>query len=347
VAIGSSGQVFAVWHAVNPASSMDAIYSSSKTLSGSWSTAVAVSRETQNCDYPQIAVDSNGNGLAIWYRYTLNGGQYTNVIVQASEYSASGFTWSAPVDLSYAGIRNPADLKAKVIYSSAGNAIAIWTNSTDGSYFTTSSAFLGLSGSWSNPNNIVTDLYDYSFSTGFDPAGYVYLAYMQFDYPSSSIVIKNSVSILDGLATNYWAPNGTLSNGNQNAFPQVVVTNSAPPNAGVAAWNSYDGSNLIIQSVSGVGSALLPPSDVTVTQSETDYGVVQQYANTVSWAASPSPSVGFYVVYRNGLLIQNVPSYVTSIGDSNATAGGSVTYGVAGLDGSTGEISSVATVNYP
>jgi len=347
VAIGSSGEIFAVWHAVNPMTSMDAIYSSSKTLSGSWSTPVAISLDSQNCVYPQIAVDSNGNGLAIWYRYTLNGSQYTNVVVQSSKYSASGTTWSDPVDLSSAGILNPADLNASVIYSSAGNAIAVWTNSADGSSYTISSAFLGVNGSWTNSTDIVTDLYANSFSTGFDPAGYVYLAFTQYDYPSSSLVIKNNVTVLDGLAWNYWTPNGTISNGNQNAFPDVAITNSVPPNAGVAAWNSYNGSNLIIQAVSGVGSALLPPTDLSVVQNETDYGVLQQYANTVSWVASPSPSVRFYAVFRNGIRIRNVGSYMTSIVDPNAAPGGSVTYGVASLDGQTGEISTVATVSYP
>ena len=42
-------------------------------------------------------------------------------------------------------------------------------------------------------------------------------------------------------------------NGNQNAFPSVAVTSNAPPNTGVAAWNSYNGSNLIIQAVNGAG----------------------------------------------------------------------------------------------
>ncbi len=347
VAIGASGEVFAVWHAVNPVSSMDAIYASSKPISGSWSTAVVVSSDSQNCAYPQIAVDSNGNGLAVWYSYALNGGEYTNVVVQASSYSSTGFTWSSPVDLSSAGIQNPADLEIQVVFGSSGNAIAVWTNSLDGSNYTTSSACLPVNGSWTSSNDVLTDVYDYSFSTSVDPAGDVFLVYMQYDYPSSSIVIKNSLSILDGMAYNFWSTNGTLTNGNQNAYPQVTVTSSSSSNNGVAAWNSYDGSNLIIQAVTGTGTPVQPPSDLTVTQNETDYGVVQQYANTVSWVASSTPSVGSYVIYRNGILIQNVPSYLTSIVDANAVAGASVTYGVASVDGNTGEVSNVVTVNYP
>jgi hypothetical protein len=326
---------------------MDAIYSSSKTLSGSWSTAVVVSSDTANCAYPHIAVDSNGNGLAIWFRYTLDGSQYTNVVAQASSYSATGFTWSTPVDLSSAGILNPAKLNAKVAFSDAGNAIAVWTNSADGSAYTTSSAFLGLNGAWSSSNDILSDFYDYSFSFSVDPAGDAYLVYMQYDYPSSSVVIQNALSVLDGNSLNYWASNGTISNGNQNAYPQVAVTNNISSNTGVAAWNSYDGSNLIIQAVSGGGSPVQPPTDLSVTQNETNYGVFQEYANTVSWVSSVSPSVGTYLIYRNGIQIQDVASYMTSIVDSNAVAGGSVTYGVASVDGDTGEVSTIMTVSYP
>jgi hypothetical protein len=251
------------------------------------------------------------------------------------------------VDLSAAGVLNPANLQAMVTYCAQGNALAVWTNSMDGSNYSTNSAFLGVNGAWTISNNILTDLYDYSFSTGVDPDGDLYLLYMQYNYSNSTIIINSALTIMDGLGPNSWVFNGAVSQGNQNAYPSVAVTNNASSNTGIAAWNSYDGSNLIIQAVNGGGIPIQPPSTLSVTQSETNYGVVQQYANTVSWAATPSSSVGAYVVYRNGIMIQYVPSYQLSIIDSNAVAGGSVTYGVAAVDQDTGEVSTIMYVNYP
>jgi hypothetical protein len=345
ISVGSSGNVFAVWHAINPISSMDAIYSASKTISGTWSTAVVVSSDTQNCNYPNIAVDSNGNAIAIWFRYGVNGTQYNNVVLQASEYDSSGFSWNTPTDLSTGGIRDPAYLESSVSFCSAGNATAVWTNSDDGSTYFLSSASLPINGNWISENIIPTDLYMYSFSQSVDAAGDLYLVYMNYD--NSTVAIQNSLSILAGPSLNYFNYIGMLSNGNQNAYPKVAVTSNTSSNFGAAAWISYDGTNQIVQALTGSGTPIQAPSGLTVAQSSTDYGVFTVYYNTLNWEASPSPTVGFYIVYRNGIPIQNMPSNVLTFVDENAIPGLSVTYGIASIDENTGEVSSIATVTYP
>lgn len=71
----------------------------------------------ENASGPQVAMDSAGNAIAVWYQRT-----GTNTIIQASRFSGS--SWSAVTDLSAPG---QDALDPQVAMDSDGNAIAVWS----------------------------------------------------------------------------------------------------------------------------------------------------------------------------------------------------------------------------
>lgn len=345
VSIGSSSYVIAIWYALT--SSINTIYSSDKSISGTWSSATMISTSGLNSIYPQIAVDSNGNGLAIWYTYSLSGSQYTDVILQYAKYSYTGSTWATPTNLSTAGLVNPALLQSAIIFSSLGSAVAIWTTSLDGAARDLYTAYLNTSGKWSEIRQLAHGNYEYSFALSIDLRNNIYLLHMFYDTSTSTVTINNYVSVLNDLSPNTWASNGTLSNGYQNGFPTIATTSNTLYYYGVAAWISYNGSNTIIQFVDGSGNVIQPPSSPSVVQNEQNFGVFQEYTNTITWSASPSSITTNYIIYRNNIQISEVTPDILSIIDHNAIQSGSVTYSIVAVNLNTGEFSTSATVTYP
>src|SRR4051794_520801 len=89
-----------------------------------WLAPVHVSLAGQKSPMPQVAVDADGDAVAVWERW--NG---TNYIVQAASRAAGG-GWQAPVDLSAAG---GSATRPQVAVDPRGDAVAVWGrwNGTD------------------------------------------------------------------------------------------------------------------------------------------------------------------------------------------------------------------------
>ena len=202
-------------------------------------------------------------------------------------------------------------------------------------------------GVWSEVYQISRGYYDHAFGASIDLKNDVYLVYMFYDSSSSTVTIINYVSVLSDANPNTWSSNGTISSGNQNGFPTIATTSTSSSYYGVTAWVSYNGSNTIIQYLTGTGTAILPPSDPTVTQSEQDFGIFQEYINTISWSASPSSITTSYIIYRNNIQINEVTPDILSVIDHNAVQDGTVSYSIVASNNNTGEVSTAVTVNYP
>jgi len=151
IAIGSLGNAIAVWSGSNYTNYI--IQASTKTLNGSWSTPTDLSAIGRDAVLPQIAIDSLGNAIAVWYRS--NG---TNSIVQASTKTLNG-TWSTPTDLSAAG-QDAYD--PRIAIGSLGDAIAVWTGNNYTNFIIQASTKT-LNGSWSTPTNLSAAGQDASF----------------------------------------------------------------------------------------------------------------------------------------------------------------------------------------
>lgn len=346
VYIGADGTIVAVWQSLNGITSIYNINAATTTIAGSWSSSSIVSNPALNSVNPSVAVDVNGSGVALWYSYTPSGGSFANVIVQTSTLPLSG-SWSTPIALSTAGfIIDPNILSARIKIGSDDAAMAIWTQSYDGITFTIESAVSDNKINWSQAYTINNSLYCYEADMGISSNDEVFGLYMYYD-GVSTIMINSIESTLNSYSNPYWTNPIMISQGTNNAFPRIAVGITGGTNCNATAvWLNYDGTNTTVNSSFGTGTVVLPPTSLSVIQNVNDFGVFQEYYNTISWTASTSPNLNGYVVYQNGVQIAFVSTPSVSFIDHNAVQSGPVTYGVTAYD-DTGTQSAVATISYP
>ncbi len=116
---GSSRNAVIVWQGLSGTTNV--VYSSfKKGISEPWSAQQIVSDPNTNAINADVAVDVNNNAIAIWYAYDFDDNNYSNVVVQSAAMTDGTKIWSAPVNLSKPGIRNPATLIARVAVDSLG-----------------------------------------------------------------------------------------------------------------------------------------------------------------------------------------------------------------------------------
>ncbi|MBS0653871.1 MAG: hypothetical protein JSR39_10165 [Verrucomicrobia bacterium] len=329
VAVGNDGTVIAVWQA--DLSGTSTVYAAMKTISGSWGAQQSISTANVNSAYPQISINSSGNAIAVWYRYDLFSGIYSNVILQgASKLNAAA--WNAPVDISSAGKRNPADLVSKVVYSDSNMALAAWTNSFDNSLFSSEwSAYEN--GVWSDPEALIElNLAAYDVDATIDSKGNAYVSWMGYNSADSSLLLLGSVNSLKSILNRFWVT-WVLSNGGNNAFPSQATNTSGSALYGAIVWmNSSEGSTNVIQALTEALPIVSPPSSLSVIAQTNDFGLVTETFNIFSWTASASPNIIGYLIYRNGVFMSSVGSNVLQYIDHNRKAGETNTYSVAAYD---------------
>lgn len=345
VAISSGGTVVAIWHTLNAVSSVYNVNVVTKsTPSDSWSVAATASNPAFNSVYPHVAVDSAGNIFAIWYRYNLLGAVYSDVVLQNSTLFV-GNPWTTPVDISTPGEYNPANLSARVRAYQAG-ASALWVNSHDGSSFSIETSSTDGNQLWTSPQLLFNSLYSFSISMGINSMGDVFGLYMDYNAPSSSIFINAVETHIGGYLDGTWGNPVTISTGTSNASPQVAAVINGLNNFASAVWLGYNGSNTVVMSSFGTGSAVNPPSNIAVTQSANNLNVFTEYKNTVTWNSSSDPSLDGYGIYRNGAFLTLVPAARLQFVDDNQPQNGSVIYGVSAID-ETGTESAIISVSFP
>jgi hypothetical protein len=116
VAFDSQGNAVAVWRRFNGTNYI--VQGAVRpAASGVWQAPVDLSAAGQDANVPHVAVDSQGNAIAVWQRSNA-----ADIIVQGAVRPAGG-VWQAPVDLSVAG---QGAYSPQVAFDSQGNAIAVW-----------------------------------------------------------------------------------------------------------------------------------------------------------------------------------------------------------------------------
>lgn len=345
VAIGGSGSnitAVVVWQAV--ASSINVVYASNKPIAGSWSTKQVISNTLHQAGYAHVAVDANANATAVWYSYDVVGSNYSEVTVQSATRLAGG-SWGSIASISESGIRNPATLVARVAYDGLGNAIALWTHSFDNETYTIQSAINPIYFDWKDPIDLVQDsLYSYQADLAVATLGDALSLYMF--YNGSALLIQSSELDITGFMDSFWSVPINIAPGTQNAYPEVAATLTGNAINTAAVWISSNGMyNSVFASV-GTKSLVLPPSNLIVTQNTHNFGVFTEYYNTLSWQASTDPAVVGYIIYRNGVFLEQVSSNVLQIIDDNKVQNGPVTYGVASVDNQNTH-SQIMTVSFP
>ena len=344
VAVGPTGVIVAAWHAVSSVSSMDTIYAARGAVGGSWVSAQAISNASQNSVQPSVAVGPGGDAIVGWFTYDISGSNYSNVIFQTASLDGSGFVWETPVNVSNPGIINPAKLVSVLQFDLVGNVAAVWTNSFDGSTYNLESAVLDLLENWSSPQDLAVDTYGYIIDISVTSNGGAYATFMASS--GSDVTIQTSESQVGGAIQQDWINTTMISTASGNINPTNTAASTSSNDYAAVIWIAYNGANTVVQVATGQGAKISPPSGLSVVQSSNNYGVFTEYYNTFSWSPSTDPLTIGYVVYRNGILLNQTDSMTFSLVDNNAVQNGSVVYGVASLR-QDGEQSGTATINFP
>lgn len=335
LAISNFGTAIAAWHSV--ISGADVIVTDTLTIStNTWDSPLNVFPGIASFfhNYPKIAIDSNGNAAVAWYRYNLlNGLAFENVQVITSSLTQGAASWSLPTVLSNQGIRNPADLTIKLGFDTSGDSLAVWTNSYDGMTFSVESSDRLFGGDW---KQFVSPQPPSLYSFGIDVAitsGTALLTNMSWD-GVSTVMIQSQETEAGDPVLQAWSFINPFSTGDDNGFPQCALSLTGSTFNALAVWIHFDGSNNVIHAAAGAGSTISPPSNVSASQSVTDFGVFKDFFNTITWDASSDPDILQYNIYRNGVFFAATDSGTLTFIDHNTTENGTVTYGVATLTNS-------------
>jgi hypothetical protein len=140
VAVGPAGNAVAIWeiYEVNPPNLL-VVQASARPAHGAWGPVVTVSPTSGSATVPQIAMDANGNAVAIWVQ---------SGVIEAATLPAGG-VWSAPVALSGTSASSPT-----LAVNARGDAVAGWKTS-NGAIFVAERK----SGAWTAPVSIAAPAY--------------------------------------------------------------------------------------------------------------------------------------------------------------------------------------------
>lgn len=179
---------------------------------GSWATQATLAT---NAYQGSVAIDANGNLVAVWYQNGVNE-------IWAST-SAVGKSWAAPTDIS--GGTSSATGNPTVRISAAGNATAIYTSPTIGAAYVDKPA----GGAWKSPlsTNGVNTFY-VSNSNGVEG-----LAWGTGGARGSS----STVMAISRPAGGVWSAPATLAAAPHLAFDGAIV---APDGSMDVAWESFN-----------------------------------------------------------------------------------------------------------
>ncbi len=335
VAMGGAGancEVILVWHGFDGVNTV--VYAANQLIGTTWSSPAVISVASTNGSFADVAVDINGNGIAIWYSYDLNSGHYSNVVVHSSSLPFNSGSWSAAAAIStLVGVRDPADLMARVIFDANGTAVAAWTDSRDDSNFGIRSTIRQVNQNWVPTSDIVQGLYSYGFGLGVNSFGNAYIAVMFLDGTNSNLSILTTGSFVDGQLAQTWSDAQVISLGGINGFPAIATNlQSGTVNNLAALWVNYNGQNNVINAATGMSDIVQPPTNLHVTQIPKNFSIFTEYYNSLNWDDSTTDDIQFYNIYRNGLFLASIVPSVREYIDDNRKPNESVTYTIIALE---------------
>jgi PKD domain len=126
VALDGRGDAVAVWERLDGARPIAHLIVESSSLplgAAMWSKAQPLSEPGQNASFPELALDGQGDAVAVWERS--DGAQPTShTIVESAGLPAGANAWSSPQKLSEPG-QNA--VVAQLAVDRNGDAVAVWT----------------------------------------------------------------------------------------------------------------------------------------------------------------------------------------------------------------------------
>jgi hypothetical protein len=183
-----------------------------------------------NAESPQVAIDSAGNALAVWYRW--NGQNSQESVVQVAEHRGDA-GWAAPLKLSPTGW---AAYYPQLAVNGDGDAVAVWYGENPTSTGVVQAASRPAGGIWGPADNLSPG---HDPHVAIDPYGSAMAVWERFDGATS--IIQASFRP-HGLT--WSAPADLSAPGSYAAQPEVALDHYG--NA-LAIWRRFDGRNWVVQ----------------------------------------------------------------------------------------------------
>jgi len=222
IAIDSNGNALAVWYQYD--GTRNNIWAN-RFDGSSWGSATLIETDNAGTAYsPQIAIDSNGNALAVWYQH---GGTRNNI--WANRFDGSSWGSATLIESDNAG----SAYSPQIAIDSNGNALAVWYQHDGTRYNIWANHFDG--SSWGSATLIEID-----------NAGSASSPQIAIDSNGNALAVWYQS---DGTRNNIWANrfdgsswgSATLietDNAGHAYFPQIAIDDNG--NA-LAVWDQYDG----------------------------------------------------------------------------------------------------------
>jgi len=194
-----------------------------------------ISPDGQHAEYPQVAMDNNGNAIIVWYQ---SDGSKTHVF--KSEYRSDAWTYPSSLN-NYISFYGKDAAYPQVAMDNNGNAIIVWLQ-YDGSHYQVFKT--EYSNVWVYPSKISPNGQDaYSPQVAMDNNGKAIIVWYQSDGAKNQIFkseCRGGIWINPSSLSDNISPNG------QNAYyPQVAMDNN--DNA-IIVWHQIDVSTQIFKS---------------------------------------------------------------------------------------------------
>ena len=150
VSVDAGGNVIVVWQRhINVSSNVRNIIQAARfaMVTATWSGVVDLSASNcPGCNFPDVAMDPNGNAQAVWSDRQLPSG-----VLQAARYTAATDAWAAPVDVSSVPFGEDAYAFPEIGADAAGNFTVVWS---DFQFVAKAARYTAATETWEAPTQI-------------------------------------------------------------------------------------------------------------------------------------------------------------------------------------------------
>lgn len=144
VAMDKNGNALVVWQQEDD--DADNIWAARYLAENSgWQTPVLIEMDLGDAAVPQVAIDDQGNGIALWYQDNGVQGDGSREISKASRYDIAENSWSESGPI---GDGVDAMYEQKIAFEDNGNAIAVWRQPVNFKFAVSAARYQASSNTW-------------------------------------------------------------------------------------------------------------------------------------------------------------------------------------------------------
>ncbi|HEX2585131.1 MAG TPA: hypothetical protein VHL14_08360 [Steroidobacteraceae bacterium] len=219
IVIDKSGNAWAVWTQLDANNTYYNIFASHYVVGTGWGVSTRIDMHNNvHSSSPQIAIDANGNVMAVWSEYSVG---TVNSQIWANRYTA-GSGWGAATLIQTESASDARDQRIAV--DANGNAIAVWTQTDNtGIYHIVANRYSVASG-WGTATHLETAVDGVSYpEVAFDNSGNAFAVWVQRS-PGHSISIWANRYTVTGAGTGWSTPTLIETDSEDGAItPRIAI----------------------------------------------------------------------------------------------------------------------------